>query len=71
MSDATGGANGAASGPLLSVEGLVKHFKLDPKGLFDAPPILRAVDGVDFDVTRARRSASWANPAAESPRPRA
>ena len=56
MSDITtgggaGGANGG-EGPLLSVEGLVKHFKLDPKGLFDAPPILRAVDGVDFDVMR-------------------
>ena len=42
----------ATKGPLLSVEGLVKYFKLDPKGLFEAPPILRAVDGVDFDVKR-------------------
>ena len=54
MSDTGGGGTGAngSEGPLLSVEGLVKHFKLDPKGLFDAPPILRAVDGIDFDVTR-------------------
>ena len=40
------------SEPLLSVRGLVKHFKLNPKGLFEAPPVLRAVDGIDFDVTR-------------------
>ena len=57
MSDITTGGGGTGGvgngdGPLLSVEGLVKHFKLDPKGLFDAPPILRAVDGVDFDVMR-------------------
>ena len=51
MSDIAGGGAGSGAhgntggeGPLLSVEGLVKHFKLDPKGLFDAPPILRAVD---------------------------
>ena len=40
------------SEPLLSVRGLVKHFKLNPKGLFEAPPVLRAVDGIEFDVTR-------------------
>ena len=40
------------SEPLLSVRDLVKHFKLNPKGLFEAPPVLRAVDGIDFDVTR-------------------
>ena len=38
------------SKPLLSVEGLVKHFRLDPRGLFERSPILRAVDGIDFDV---------------------
>ena len=38
------------SEPLLTVRGLAKYFKLQPKGLFEAPPLLRAVDGVDFDV---------------------
>ena len=40
------------SDPLVKVRSLVKHFKLEPKGLFDAPPVLRAVDGIDFDVQR-------------------
>ena len=40
------------SEPLLTVPGLAKYFKLQPKGLFEAPPLLRAVDGVDFDVLR-------------------
>jgi oligopeptide/dipeptide ABC transporter ATP-binding protein len=40
------------SEPLLTVRGLAKYFKLQPKGLFEAPPLLRAVDGVDFDVLR-------------------
>ena len=40
------------SEPLVKVRSLVKHFKLEPRGLFDAPPVLRAVDGIDFDVKR-------------------
>ena len=40
------------SDPLVKVRSLVKHFKLEPRGLFDAPPFLRAVDGIDFDVKR-------------------
>jgi len=40
------------SDPLVKVRSLVKHFKLEPRGLFDAPPVLRAVDGIDFDVKR-------------------
>ena len=40
------------SEPLVKVRSLVKHFKLEPRGLFDAPPVLRAVDGIDFDVQR-------------------
>ena len=40
------------SEPLLTVRGLTKYFKLQPKGLFEAAPVLRAVDGVDFDVMR-------------------
>lgn len=40
------------SEPLLSVRGLVKHFTLQPRGLFEKPPVLRAVDGIDFEVQR-------------------
>ena len=40
------------SDPLVKVRSLVKHFKLEPRGLFDAPPVLRAGDGIDFDVQR-------------------
>ncbi len=40
------------SEPLLSVRGLVKHFRLKPKKLFEAPPMLKAVDNIDFDVAR-------------------
>ena len=40
------------SAPLLSVRGLVKHFRLKPRKLFEAPPVLKAVDGLDFDVAR-------------------
>ena len=40
------------SDSLVKVRSLVKHFKLEPKGLFDTPPVLRAVDGIDFDVQR-------------------
>ena len=38
------------SEPLVKVRSLVKHFKLEPRGLFESPPILHAVDGIDFDV---------------------
>jgi peptide/nickel transport system ATP-binding protein len=41
----------AASEPLLSVRGLVKHFPLARDGLFGAKKVVRAVDGVDLDVT--------------------
>ena len=40
------------SEPLLRVRGLVKHFRLKPRILFEAAPVLKAVDGVDFDVTK-------------------
>ena len=41
----------AASEPLLSVRGLVKHFPLPRDGLLGAKKVVRAVDGVDLDVT--------------------
>ncbi len=40
------------SAPLLTVRGLVKHFRLKPRKLFEAPPVLKAVDGLDFDVAK-------------------
>ena len=40
------------SDELLSVEGLIKHFRLEAKGLFEKGPLLRAVDGIDFALER-------------------
>lgn len=37
---------------LLSVRDLSKHFRLKPKKLFEQPPTLKAVDGIDFDVAK-------------------
>lgn len=37
---------------LLSVRDLSKHFRLKPKKLFEPPPTLKAVDGIDFDVAK-------------------
>jgi peptide/nickel transport system ATP-binding protein len=43
---------GGKAQPLLSVTGLVKHFPIDP-GLFGKPrALVRAVDGVDFEVLK-------------------
>jgi peptide/nickel transport system ATP-binding protein len=37
--------------PILSIQGLKKHFKLPGKGLFGGEkPVVRAVDGITFDV---------------------
>ena len=59
----------ATNGPLLSVEGLVKHFKLDPKGLFEAPPIPARGRRYRFRREAGKPSGWWANRAAAS-RPR-
>ena len=37
---------------LLSVRDLSRHFRLKPKKLFEKPPTLKAVDGIDFDVAK-------------------
>ena len=37
---------------LLSVRDLSRHFKLKSKKLFEPPPTLKAVDGIDFDVAK-------------------
>ena len=35
------------SEPLLQVRDLAKHFRLKPRKLFETPPVLRAVNGID------------------------
>ncbi|WP_018260800.1 ABC transporter ATP-binding protein [Methylobacterium sp. WSM2598] len=42
---------GGPAQPLLSVRGLVKHFG-SKGGLFGKGPVVRAVDGVDFDILK-------------------
>ncbi|HZY23990.1 MAG TPA: dipeptide/oligopeptide/nickel ABC transporter ATP-binding protein, partial [Beijerinckiaceae bacterium] len=42
---------GGPAQPLLSVRGLVKHFPVK-KGVFGASALVRAVDGIDFDVLK-------------------
>jgi peptide/nickel transport system ATP-binding protein len=44
-------SGGSGSEPLLTVEGLAKHFPVR-SGLFSAKAMVRAVDGVDFQVGR-------------------
>ena len=40
--------------PLLSVRDLVKHFRLPRRSLFSPPDVVRAVDGVSFDIRRGK-----------------
>lgn len=40
------------SEPLLSVRDLSRHFTLKSRKLFEPPPTLKAVDGIDFDVAK-------------------
>ena len=40
--------------PLLSVRELVKHFRLPRRSLLRAPDVVRAVDGVSFDISRGK-----------------
>ncbi|MCY4082576.1 MAG: ATP-binding cassette domain-containing protein [Caldilineaceae bacterium] len=40
--------------PLLSVRELVKHFRLPRRSLWRAPDVVRAVDGVSFDISRGK-----------------
>ena len=42
------------SGPLLQVRDLAKHFLLKPRKLFEKPPVLKAVNGIDFDVEKGQ-----------------
>ena len=40
--------------PLLSVRDLVKHFRMPRRSLFSPPDVVRAVDGVNFDIWRGK-----------------
>ncbi len=42
------------SEPLPQVRGLAKHFRLKPRKLFEKLPVLRAVNGIDFDVEKGQ-----------------
>jgi peptide/nickel transport system ATP-binding protein len=42
---------GGPGQPLLSVSGLVKHFPIK-KGVFGTSAVVRAVDGIDFDILK-------------------
>ena len=55
--------------PLLEVTDLVKHFPIKSGIVVDREVArVRAVDGVSLTLTRAKRSAWWANPDAASRR---
>ena len=43
---------GGPAQPLLSVNGLVKHFPVNGAGLFGPRAMVRAVDGVSFDIRK-------------------
>jgi peptide/nickel transport system ATP-binding protein len=60
---------GGSSQPMLSVRGLVKHFPLKKDLLGRSAGVVRAVDGVSFDVFKGETWAWWASPVAAS-RPR-
>ena len=40
------------SEPLLRIRNLRKHFRLKSRTLFGPPPVLKAVDGIDFEIRR-------------------
>ena len=40
--------------PLLSVQDLVKHFRMPRRNLLRPPDVVRAVDGVSFDIWRGK-----------------
>ena len=43
---------GGPAQPLISVRGLQKHFPVKGNGLFSPKRVVRAVDGVDFDILK-------------------
>lgn len=54
--------------PLLSVEGLKKYYT-SKSGMFSHPSgVVRAVDGVSFQLFEGKPWGWWENPAAANPR---
>jgi peptide/nickel transport system ATP-binding protein len=43
---------GGPAQPLVSVRGLIKHFPVKSSGFFQPKKVVRAVDGVDFDILK-------------------
>jgi peptide/nickel transport system ATP-binding protein len=46
------GERGGPAQPLISARGLLKHFPVKSSGLFEPRKVVRAVDGVDFDILK-------------------
>jgi peptide/nickel transport system ATP-binding protein len=46
------GERGGPAQPLISVKGLLKHFPVKGSGFFQPKKVVRAVDGVDFDILK-------------------
>jgi peptide/nickel transport system ATP-binding protein len=42
------------STPLLAVENVARHYRMPRQGLFEAPPVVRAVDGVSLTIAAGR-----------------
>ena len=57
--------------PLLSVQDLVKHFRMPRRNLLRPPDVVRAVDGVSFDIWRGKTLGWSARAAAARRRPAA
>lgn len=51
-SDLALGERGGPAQPLISVRGLVKHFPVKGSGFLKPKKVVRAVDGVDFDILK-------------------
>ncbi len=46
------GERGGPAQPLISARGLLKHFPVKSSGFFGPKKVVRAVDGVDFDILK-------------------
>ncbi|MBB4010255.1 ABC transporter ATP-binding protein [Allorhizobium taibaishanense] len=46
------GDRGGPAQPLISARGLLKHFPVKGTGLFQPKKVVRAVDGIDFDILK-------------------
>ena len=55
--------------PLLRVTALKVHFPVAGEGFDASKSVVKAVDGVSFDVSEGERWPLWTNRAAENRRP--